>query len=119
MLKFKSEKPQKCVTIHLLCEQQETVMQKNRFDFKNCMLCPRACGVNRTEGERGVCGQTDVIKAARAGLHMWEEPCISGSQGSGTVFCFFHHKSADGFHSVYGRTQERGFSVCGSGFPAE
>lgn len=76
-------------------------MQKDRFDFKNCMLCPRACGVNRTEGERGVCGQTDVIKAARAGLHMWEEPCISGSQGSGTVFF-----SGCALHCVYCQNDE-------------
>lgn len=58
-----------------------------------CRLCPRNCGINRLEGERGVCGQTDRIKAARAGLHMWEEPCISGTKGSGTVFfsgCSLH-----------------------------
>ena len=50
------------------------------------MLCPRECGVNRKKGEMGVCGQTAAIKAARAALHMWEEPCISGQNGSGTVF---------------------------------
>ena len=54
--------------------------------MENCMLCPRECGVNRKKGEMGVCGQTAVIKAARAALHMWEEPCISGQNGSGTVF---------------------------------
>lgn len=52
----------------------------------NCSLCPRNCGVNRSNGQTGFCGQTDEIKAARAALHMWEEPCISGTQGSGTVF---------------------------------
>ncbi len=52
-----------------------------------CMLCPRNCGVNRAAGEHGVCRVTGTeIYAARAGLHMWEEPCISGIQGSGTVF---------------------------------
>ena len=54
--------------------------------MENCMLCPRECGVNRKKGEMGVCGQTAAIKAARAALHMWEEPCISGTRGSGAVF---------------------------------
>lgn len=54
--------------------------------MENCMLCPRECSVNRKKGEMGVCGQTAAIKAARAALHMWEEPCISGQNGSGTVF---------------------------------
>lgn len=51
-----------------------------------CMICPRACGVDRTKGQLGVCGCPDDIYIARAALHMWEEPCISGIQGSGTVF---------------------------------
>ena len=55
-------------------------------EMENCMLCPRECGVNRKKGEMGVCGQTAAIKAARAALHMWEEPCISGENGSGAVF---------------------------------
>lgn len=58
-----------------------------------CMLCPRNCGVNRGAGETGVCGQTDTVKVARAALHYWEEPCISGTAGSGTVFfsgCTLH-----------------------------
>lgn len=55
-------------------------------EMENCMLCPRECRVNRKKGEMGVCGQTAAIKAARAALHMWEEPCISGQNGSGTVF---------------------------------
>ncbi len=50
-----------------------------------CNLCPRQCGINR-ETERGFCGCGGSIKAARAALHLWEEPCISGSRGSGTVF---------------------------------
>lgn len=54
--------------------------------MKGCSLCPRACGVDRTAGQRGVCGQSGNIKAARAALHMWEEPCISGQNGSGAVF---------------------------------
>ena len=51
-----------------------------------CNLCPRACNVDRTGGKTGFCGQDNRIKIARADLHMWEEPCISGKQGSGTVF---------------------------------
>ncbi len=52
----------------------------------DCTLCPRECGSDRLSGETGYCGQTAEIKAARAALHMWEEPCISGSNGSGAVF---------------------------------
>ena len=50
-----------------------------------CNLCPRNCNIDRN-GQKGYCGQTDKIKVARASLHMWEEPCISGENGSGTVF---------------------------------
>lgn len=52
----------------------------------SCMICPRSCGVNRNIGEKGYCGETDKIRIARAALHFWEEPCISGDTGSGTVF---------------------------------
>ena len=51
----------------------------------NCELCPRRCGVDRSV-KKGFCGQTDALRIARAGLHLWEEPCISGTRGSGTVF---------------------------------
>ena len=51
-----------------------------------CTLCPRMCGVNRAAGEKGYCGMDATIRAARAALHMWEEPCISGTRGSGAVF---------------------------------
>lgn len=61
-------------------------MEKEDQD-QTCRLCPRECGVDRLSGEKGVCQMSgDSIYAARAGLHMWEEPCISGTQGSGTVF---------------------------------
>lgn len=56
-----------------------------------CRLCPRACGVDRTRGVLGFCGADDHIYAARAALHMWEEPPLSGKNGSGTVF--FSHCS--------------------------
>ena len=55
-------------------------------EYEKCMLCPRKCGVNRNNGEKGFCGQTAEIFVGRAALHMWEEPCISGEKGSGTVF---------------------------------
>ena len=51
-----------------------------------CTLCPRACHADRHGNSRGYCGQSGTIKVARASLHMWEEPCISGTKGSGTVF---------------------------------
>ena len=54
--------------------------------LENCTLCPRECKVNRLEGMRGYCGMDSRIRAARAALHMWEEPCISGKKGSGAVF---------------------------------
>lgn len=54
--------------------------------LENCKLCPRNCGVNRLSGKRGFCGAGDKIRVARAALHYWEEPCISGDVGSGTVF---------------------------------
>lgn len=54
--------------------------------LESCSLCPRRCGINRLAGKVGYCGMTAGIKIARASLHMWEEPCISGSKGSGTVF---------------------------------
>lgn len=54
--------------------------------LKHCSLCPRKCGIDRTSGETGFCGCDDRLKIARAALHFWEEPCISGTKGSGTVF---------------------------------
>ncbi len=54
--------------------------------YENCKLCPRQCGINRLNGETGVCGVSSSLLVSRAALHMWEEPCISGTKGSGTVF---------------------------------
>lgn len=54
--------------------------------MKKCTLCPRNCMTDRANGETGVCGQTKQLKVARAALHYWEEPCISGKGGSGAVF---------------------------------
>lgn len=51
-----------------------------------CTLCPRNCKKNRHAGEAGICGVSEQILLARAALHFWEEPCISGKSGSGTIF---------------------------------
>ena len=51
-----------------------------------CTMCPRGCKVARGEGEIGYCRVSNKLKVARAALHMWEEPCISGDEGSGAVF---------------------------------
>lgn len=51
-----------------------------------CNLCPRNCNVNRNNNEIGYCGASNQMVIAKAYLHMWEEPCISGSVGSGTIF---------------------------------
>lgn len=57
---------------------------------QHCTLCPRACGANRAAGAVGVCGAGNTLCVARAALHHWEEPCLSGDPqaptGSGTVF---------------------------------
>lgn len=53
--------------------------------LENCMLCPRKCGINRYK-EKGICGANSKIKLAYYSLHMWEEPPISGKNGSGTIF---------------------------------
>lgn len=66
---------------------------KNMNKYENCLLCPRKCGINRSTGQTGVCGVSSEIKVARAELHYWEEPCISGKRGSGAVFfsgCSLH-----------------------------
>lgn len=55
------------------------------YDQKNCTLCPRRCGADRSAGV-GLCGGGEAIRIARAAPHKWEEPCISGSGGSGTIF---------------------------------
>ena len=54
--------------------------------LSSCILCPRRCSIDRISGERGYCGQNACLKLARAALHFWEEPCISGKNGSGAVF---------------------------------
>lgn len=55
-------------------------------EFNLCKLCPRNCMVNRNKGELGFCKCGNKIKIAKAYLHKWEEPCITGKKGSGTIF---------------------------------
>ena len=54
--------------------------------LNKCVLCPRNCSINRNRGEVGFCKVGNKIRIAKAYLHMWEEPCISGDKGSGTIF---------------------------------
>lgn len=54
--------------------------------YDECNLCPRKCMVDRKNGSLGVCKSSDTLRLARAALHFWEEPCISGAKGSGAIF---------------------------------
>lgn len=80
------------------------------FHLNQCMLCPRRCGADRIAGQTGFCRSTATMRVARAALHMWEEPCISGREGSGTVFftgcslrCrFCQNAEISGIHSLPG-----------------
>ncbi|MCQ2559145.1 MAG: 4Fe-4S cluster-binding domain-containing protein [Clostridia bacterium] len=65
-----------------------------------CNLCPRNCGAEREKGEKGFCGESSAIRAAQAALYYGEEPCISGSRGSGNVFF-----SGCSLHCVYCQNQ--------------
>lgn len=78
-----------------------------KYDYllENCTLCNRNCNVNRLHGELGFCSATDKIKIAKASLHLWEEPPISGSIGSGTVF-FSHCNFKCVFCQNYNISQE-------------
>lgn len=55
------------------------------LDITNCNLCPRRCGVNRTK-RVGFCGAGEKVRIALVSLHQWEEPCLVGEKGAGTVF---------------------------------
>ena len=79
------------------------------MDLHSCRLCPRECGVDRTTAH-GFCGMGAELSAARAMLHMWEEPPISGTRGSGAIFfsgcplrCVFC-QNHDLSHEGYGAT---------------
>lgn len=55
-------------------------------ELEKCNICPHNCGINRLNGKIGRCKATGKIKLAKASIHNFEEPCISGKKGSGTVF---------------------------------
>lgn len=76
------------------------------LDMKNCTLCPRECRVDRSRGV-GFCKAGDKLKIARAALHFWEEPCISGERGSGTVF--FSHCNLRCVYCQNGKISSGGF----------
>ena len=61
-------------------------IEKRKSMLTDGVLCPRNCHADRINGRRGRCHETAEIVVARAALHMWEEPCISGDAGSGAVF---------------------------------
>ena len=67
-------------------EEQSDTMQTQKTSYASCTMCPRACHVDRTAGQKGRCHVDARIRVARAALHMWEEPCLSGRSGSGAVF---------------------------------
>ena len=68
--------------------RQRKKIQKSEWEdwLEPCRLCPRDCGSRRLSGVKGRCGVSALLKVSRAALHLWEEPCISGTEGSGTVF---------------------------------
>lgn len=55
-------------------------------EYEKCLVCPRNCGANRNDSQTGYCKETSSLRIARASLHIWEEPCVSGTNGSGTIF---------------------------------
>lgn len=57
-----------------------------RLGTSTCTLCPRMCKAERDRGKRGLCGAADEVLVARAALHFWEEPPLSGTSGSGAIF---------------------------------
>lgn len=69
-------------------EENGKIQNRSVYDGMDsaCTLCPRACRADRAAGQRGRCHVDDQIRVARAALHMWEEPCLSGRAGSGAVF---------------------------------
>lgn len=75
---------------------------------KGCILCPRKCAAKRDSDEVGFCGSDNQIKIGRYGLHFWEEPCISGEKGSGTVFFSYCNLKCVFCQNYRISTEERG-----------
>jgi putative pyruvate formate lyase activating enzyme len=61
-------------------------MERSLEVYRSCQLCPHHCGVDRTQRQFGVCGESDALRIAWMGLHRGEEPPVTGEQGSGTIF---------------------------------
>lgn len=76
--------------------------------MSKCLLCPRECGAERAAGEIGFCGVTDEYYVAKTMLHNWEEPCISGKGGAGTVFF-----SGCNLHCVYCQNRDISGGITG------
>lgn len=86
-------------------------MQLQKLTDDPCNLCSRECGARRQQGETGYCVSQSRPVVARAALHMWEEPCISGEAGSGAVFfagCSLRCIYCQNFELARGR---KGFEV--------
>lgn len=82
--------------------------------YKICGLCPRQCKINREDAKIGVCGVGAKLKVARAALHFWEETCISGTNGSGTVFF-----SGCSLHCVFCQNEDISRGKAGKVIPRE
>lgn len=82
--------------------------------YVSCQLCPRGCKVNRVDEKVGVCKVGATLKVARAALHFWEEPCISGTKGSGAVFF-----SGCSMHCVFCQNEEIAQGRVGKEIPKE
>ena len=85
-------------------------MEKMKTALSHCEICPRGCGINRTAGKTGWCHAPLLPKVALVSGHLWEEPPISGTKGSGTIF-FSHCNLGCVFCQNHTISQE-GFSVC-------
>ena len=88
-------------------------MENIKNPYTSCSLCAHRCGVDRTR-TLGACRMTDKLRVARASLHMWEEPPISGSRGSGTVFF-----SGCSLGCIYCQNKAISRGECGTALTAE
>ena len=74
---------------------------EENLSYRSCVLCGRECKVNRVEGQKGFCKAGTSMYIGRAAAHFWEEPCLSGTEGSGTIFF-----SSCGLSCVYCQNQK-------------
>lgn len=78
--------------------------------YENCILCPRHCNAKRSADIKGYCKESEKLFVSRAALHMWEEPCISGTKGSGAVFF-----AGCPLHCVFCQNKDISFGNAGKG----